>query len=47
MLAIRRRFRSVDARVVARAALEGAKEKAQGAFVHEHDAILRLERRLA
>jgi uncharacterized protein YbjT (DUF2867 family) len=43
----RRRFRSLDARIVARAALEGAREKAQGAFVHEHDAILRLERRLA
>jgi uncharacterized protein YbjT (DUF2867 family) len=43
----RRRFRSLDARVVARAALEGAKEKAQGTFLHEHDAILRLERRLA
>jgi len=43
----RRRFRSLDARIVARAALEGAKEKAQGTFVHEHDAILRLERRLA
>src|SRR6478735_11603977 len=42
----RRRFRSLDARVVARAALEGAKEKAQGTFLHEHDAILRLERRL-
>jgi uncharacterized protein YbjT (DUF2867 family) len=43
----RRRFRSLDARVVARAALEGAREKAQGTFLHEHDAILRLERRLA
>jgi len=42
----RRRFRSLDARVVARAALEGAREKAQGTFVREHDAILRLERRL-
>jgi uncharacterized protein YbjT (DUF2867 family) len=43
----RRRFRSLDARIVARAALEGAREKAQGTFVHEHDAILRLDRRLA
>jgi uncharacterized protein YbjT (DUF2867 family) len=43
----RRRLRAIDARVVARAALEGAKEKARGTFVHEHDAILRLERRLA
>ena len=42
----RRRFRSIDARIVARAALEGAREKARGAFVHENDAILRLERRL-
>jgi len=43
----RRRLRAIDAGVVARAALEGAKEKARGTFVHEHDAILRLERRLA
>jgi uncharacterized protein YbjT (DUF2867 family) len=42
----RRRFRSIDARTVARAALEGAREKARGTFVHENDAILRLERRL-
>lgn len=42
----RRRFRSLDASIVARAALEGAREKAQGTFVHEHDAIRRLERRL-
>ena len=43
----RRRLRAIDAGIVARAALEGAKEKARGTFVHEHDAILRLERRLA
>jgi uncharacterized protein YbjT (DUF2867 family) len=43
----RRRLRAIDAGVVARAALEGAKEKARGTIVHEHDAILRLERRLA
>ncbi len=42
----RRRFRSIDARIVARAALEGAREKARGTFVHDHDAITRLERRL-
>jgi uncharacterized protein YbjT (DUF2867 family) len=41
-----RRFRAIDARLVARAALEGAREKARGTFVHENDAILRLERRL-
>lgn len=42
----RSRFRGIDARHVARAALQGAKEKARGAFVHENDGILRLERRL-
>lgn len=42
----RRRFRAIDAGIVARAALEGAREKARGTFVHENDAILRLERRL-
>jgi uncharacterized protein YbjT (DUF2867 family) len=42
----RRRFRAIDARIVARAALEGAREKARGTFVHENDAIQRLERRL-
>jgi uncharacterized protein YbjT (DUF2867 family) len=42
----RRRLRAIDARLVARAALEGARERARGTFVHEHDAILRLERRL-
>jgi uncharacterized protein YbjT (DUF2867 family) len=42
----RRRFRGIDAGIVARAALEGAREKARGTFVHENDAILRLERRL-
>jgi uncharacterized protein YbjT (DUF2867 family) len=42
----RRRLRSIDARRVARAALQAAKEKAQGTFVHENDAIARLERRL-
>ena len=42
----RRQFRSIDARIVARAALEGAKEKARGTFIHDNDAIRRLERRL-
>jgi hypothetical protein len=42
----RRRLRAIDARLVARAALEGAREKARGTFVHDYDAILRLERRL-
>jgi uncharacterized protein YbjT (DUF2867 family) len=42
----RRDLRSIDARIVARAALEGAKEKARGTFVHDNDGIHRLERRL-
>jgi uncharacterized protein YbjT (DUF2867 family) len=42
----RRQFRAIDARLVARAALQGAKEKARGTFVHDYDAIHRLERRL-
>lgn len=42
----RRRFRSIDARHVARAALQAAKEKARGSFVHDNDGIARLERRL-
>jgi uncharacterized protein YbjT (DUF2867 family) len=42
----RRRLRSIDARVVARAALRGAQEKARGTFVHDNDGIHRLERRL-
>jgi hypothetical protein len=42
----RRRLRSIDARRVAHAALQAAREKAQGTFVHENDAIARLERRL-
>ncbi|HSQ96978.1 MAG TPA: NAD(P)H-binding protein [Croceibacterium sp.] len=40
------RLRAIDARLVARAALEGAKEKARGIFVHDNDGIRRLERRL-
>jgi uncharacterized protein YbjT (DUF2867 family) len=42
----RRQFRSIDAQTLATAALQGAREKAQGRFVHDHDAILRLARRL-
>ena len=42
----RRRYRSIDARHVALAALECTREKARGTFVHENDAILRLEHRL-
>ena len=42
----RRHLRSIDARRVARAALQAAKEKAQGTFMHENEAIARLERRL-
>jgi hypothetical protein len=41
----RRHLRSVDARLVARAALQAAKEKARGTFVHDFDALSRLERR--
>jgi uncharacterized protein YbjT (DUF2867 family) len=42
----RRELRAIDARVVAHAALQGAKEKVRGTFVHDYDAIRRLERRL-
>jgi uncharacterized protein YbjT (DUF2867 family) len=42
----RRRYRSIDAGVVAAAALQLAREKAGGRFVHEHEAILRAARRL-
>ena len=42
----RRRYRSIDARVVASAALQLTREKAAGRFVHEHDAIVRAARRL-
>jgi uncharacterized protein YbjT (DUF2867 family) len=43
----RRRFRSIDARTVAAAALQFAREKAAGRFVHDNDSILRAARRLA
>ena len=42
----RRGLRAIDARLVARAALQGTKEKARGTFVHDNDAIARIERRL-
>lgn len=42
----RRRYRSIDARVVAAAALQLTGEKAAGRFVHDRDAILRAARRL-
>jgi uncharacterized protein YbjT (DUF2867 family) len=41
----RRRFRSIDARTVAEAALQLAREKAAGRFVHDNAAILRAARR--
>lgn len=42
----RRRYRSIDARTVAAAALQLTGEKAAGRFVHEYDAIVRAARRL-
>jgi uncharacterized protein YbjT (DUF2867 family) len=42
----RSRLRSIDARRVARAGLQAAKEKARGSFVQDNEAIARLERRL-
>jgi len=42
----RRRYRSIDARTVAAAALHYASEKAPGRFLHENDAIRRAARRL-
>jgi uncharacterized protein YbjT (DUF2867 family) len=42
----RRPLRSIDARVVAQAALQAAREKARGTFVHDNEAIRRLKRRL-
>jgi len=41
----RRPYRAIDARIVARTALQCAGEKAGGAFVHEYDSLLRLARR--
>lgn len=41
----RRQYRAIDARLVARAALQCAKEKARGTFVHDYDGLRRLARR--
>jgi len=41
----RRQYRAIDARLVARAALQCTKEKARGTFVHDNDAIRRVARR--
>jgi uncharacterized protein YbjT (DUF2867 family) len=40
----RRPYRAIDARIVARAALQCAGEKARGSFVHEYDSLRRLAR---
>ncbi|HEU4650477.1 MAG TPA: NAD-dependent epimerase/dehydratase family protein [Croceibacterium sp.] len=42
----KRRYRSIDARAVAAAALQLSREKAAGRFVHDTDSILRAARRL-
>lgn len=42
----KRRYRSIDARIVAAAALQLTREKAAGRFVHENEAIIRAARRL-
>lgn len=42
----KRGFRSIDARVVAEAAIQGSHEKAGGRFFHDNDGIRRLARRL-
>ena len=41
-----RRYRSIDARLVAAAALQFTREKRPGRFVHEYDAIVRAAARL-
>lgn len=41
-----RRYRSIRAGIVADAALRAVQERSRGAFVHEHDALLRLGARL-
>lgn len=40
------RYRSIDARTVAAAAMQCSREKAQGRFIHEYHSILRAVRRL-
>lgn len=42
----KRQFRSIDARTVAEAALQGARERASGRFVHDNESIHRLARRI-
>ena len=42
----KRRFRSIDARIVAAAAAQCAREKAQGRWIHDNDSIRRYARRL-
>ena len=42
----KRGFRSIDARIVAEAAIQGSHEKAGGRFFHDNDGIRRLARRL-
>lgn len=42
----RRQYRSIDARLVASAALQATREKARGTFIHDNDGIQRLARRL-
>ena len=42
----KRRYRSIDARTVAAAALQITREKAAGRFVHDNDSIARAARRL-
>ncbi len=41
-----RRFRSIDAKTVAEAAVQCAREKAQGRWLHDNDSIQRYARRL-
>ena len=41
-----RKYRSIDARIVAAAAVQCAREKPQGRWIHDNDAILRAARRL-
>ena len=42
----RRRFRSIDARIVAAAAAQCAREKPQGRWIHDNDSIRRYAHRL-
>ena len=42
----KRRYRSIDSRIVAAAAAQCAREKAQGRWIHDNDSIRRYARRL-